>query len=170
MTKKKNEFCLHTNRCFVAIARMLIFKINGWVAFSLFLFIFLANGVSWTNSAGADDLSYESNLTSKLTKPKNHQYRLIDDLLIYDESGNLCGFLKAGTILNSPHAWDVPDTDIGDNTRLKLLIDLKKYSKNPAVQLQELTGVHPYEAAVTSDVIDSFRLILKQDLEQSGPG
>lgn len=62
-------------------------------------------------------------LQSRLSKAGDIE--LVKDILIYNQDGKEVGKLYQGVKLMSPALEDLNDTDLSDNRRYKLLLDLK---------------------------------------------
>lgn len=70
--------------------------------------------------------SFESILAWFLGINQEGYLRLTTDVELYNpKNGELVGYLKKGIVLKYPHIDDLDDTDLGDNDRFKIYVDLK---------------------------------------------
>lgn len=70
-------------------------------------------------------LSFDRIVYFCLNVNKEGYVRLKTDAELFNpKNGELVGYLKKGTLLKCPHAFDLDDTDLSDNNRFKILVDV----------------------------------------------
>lgn len=148
--------------------RSFFFKKNilfvGVLLGCIFTIQFVATSIVRADSDGMDYIR------SFNTKP--YSYRLKKDIYIFDKDGEVVGFLKAGCLLNSPTGLDVTDTDPGDNTRAKLLLDLERAFVEQSIEKYDKEGLNVYDVLTVDSIKELYQgeaeRILKEAEESKG--
>ena len=84
----------------------------------------------------AEELLY---LHETFAKNRN-KARLESEIHLLDAQGEIVGILKPGLIVHSPGLDDLDDTDLGDNSRRKVLFDLPTGARITRIHESEMDG------------------------------